>query len=693
MPGFADMTESPRGRPGLGYFPAVDGLRAVAVLSVFLYHLRPGLLPGGFVGVDIFFVISGFVVTASLVHLRFDRLRSLLAYFYGRRIVRIVPALVVMLVATALLSVMFIPPSGYVLEARHTAIAGAFGTSNLQLALRDSGYFDPGQDLNPFLHTWTLGVEEQFYLLFPFFFFVYQRMVDDPRVSRRAALAVIAATALSLLTALWMHGENPRFGFYLMPTRFWELGCGMLLCLTIGRWRPRAAALPAWAAAAGFGGAIAALALTFAIPAGSQLPLRHLLAATAAGAGLIALVCARPEALPARVLAQPLPVYIGRISYSLYLWHWPVFVLFRWTIGLDGPLHAATASLIVFVLAIASYHFVEQPIRRGSAHVRRRAVVALGGFSLLACAAVVVLLFHWAPRLTQSRFALVGYPQMSAFEAGRSQEACAIEERSATLGGGLAQSWIPLCPQAGGVKLVVVGDSHARLFAASLRRYAAEGAVRVYSYSKYGCDFPSLALPASRKTYCSEFYDGVLAELERELAPGDTLLMASLHIPRIGAYWRAQPGDERVRKALERPQAVAEALGWMRRLSRTGATLVIQAPGPVFPSPPFRCSDWFNRRNPLCREGFTVARAELLALRQPALESMTRLADEVPNVRIWDPFPLLCPRDPCTPFRDGVALYLDVDHLGPMGHRLLYRQFRRAVGAGARPARRTTGVP
>ncbi len=156
---------------GLGYFPAIDGLRAVAILSVLIYHLRPGWLPGGFVGVDIFFVVSGFVVTASLVHLRFDRLGGLLAYFYARRIVRIVPALIVMLVATALLTVLFTPPTGFLYEARDTALAAAAGASNVLLALRDSNYFDPRQELNPFLHTWTLGVEEQFYLLFPFFFF------------------------------------------------------------------------------------------------------------------------------------------------------------------------------------------------------------------------------------------------------------------------------------------------------------------------------------------------------------------------------------------------------------------------------------------------------------------------------------------------------------------------------------------
>ncbi len=662
---------------GVGYFPAIDGLRAVAILSVLVYHLRPGLLPGGFAGVDVFFVVSGFVVTASLVHLRFERLRPLLAYFYCRRIVRIVPALVAMLVVTALLTVMFVPGSGFVFEARNTALAASLGASNIYLALRGSDYFDPRQDLNPFLHTWTLGVEEQFYLLFPFFFFFCQRIVDDPRQSRRAAAAVAILAALSLLLAWQLVQRGPLLGFYLMPARFWELGCGMLLCLTIARWRPRLAALAAWAATAGFAGLIAALGLTFAFAASSLLPLRHLLLAVAATTGLIAFVCAQPLALPVRALAHPVPVFIGKVSYSLYLWHWPVFVMFRWTIGLDGAAHAAAAVAMASVCAVGSYLLVEQPIRRAGKirKLPRRPVLALGGGALVACAGAVALLFLFAPRLTLSDF-----PRRAYAGFRKPTGDCTLSETLRPIGNGQVLTLTPLCsrPRIGG-RLFVVGDSHAKTFERSLRRYAAEVGVPVRSYWRPYCDVPSLSVPASAKPWCAAFYQGVVDEMLRELGPGDTVLMVSLHLPRIGRQWQGLPYNERVRRGAERDAAFPEALEALRRLGGTGATLVIEAPGPLFPSPPFRCSDWFNRDNPVCADGFAVGRAELLALRQPALDAMHRLAASVPSLKVWDPFPILCPGDPCTPFHGDDALYWDGDHLSPTGQDLLYRHFRQAV--------------
>lgn len=667
---------------GLGYFPGIDGLRAVAIVSVLIYHLRPGWLPGGFAGVDVFFVVSGFVVTASLVHLRFDRLRSLLAYFYARRIVRIVPALLVMLVPTALLTILFTPPTGFLQQARDTALAASFGASNVLLALRDSSYFDPLQELNPFLHSWTLGVEEQYYLLFPFFFFFCQRIVDDPRQSRRAAAAIALASLLSLSLAWWLAQRSPLLGFYLMPARFWELGSGMLLCLTVARWRPRLAALPGWAAAAGSAGLIAALGLAFAFPAAGQLPLGQLLVAVAATAGLIALVCARAQALPARLLAHPAPVFIGRISYSLYLWHWPVFVLFRWTVGLEGAVHALLATLLAFACAIASYFLVEQPVRRG-ARVRRlprRPVLALGVTALVACAGTVAMLFNWAPRLTLSEFGHRAYP------VSRPAAGCAVSESLRPIGHGQMLWLIPHCrrPHAGG-RLFVIGDSHARTFEGSLRRYAAEAGIPVRVYWRYYCDVPSLSVPASGKPWCAAFYREAFDELEREMRPGDTLLMVSLHPPRIDRQYRDLPYNQRVRAGRERPAAHAEAETLLGRLARTGATLVIEAPGPLFRTSPFRCSDWFNRHNPACAEGFAIDRAEMLALRRPALEAMNRLAGTVPNLSIWDPFPILCPGDPCTPYRGRYSLYADSDHLSALGHEILYPHFRRAVAPATRP--------
>jgi len=669
-----------RQEAGIGYVAAVDGLRALAILSVLFYHLRPDLVPGGFGGVDLFFVISGFVVTSSLAHLRFDRLGRLLAYFYGRRIVRIVPALLAMLAAASLASVLLVPDSPPLHEAKATAAAASLGASNLLLALLGNDYFDPRQELNPFLHTWSLGVEEQFYLLFPFFFFFCQRVLSDPRQSLRAA-AVIAALSLASLLLAWLMQSQPQLRFYLMPTRFWELGCGMILSLTFKLWQPTLARISDRAAAACGAGLLLAMGLAFFYPGGSLVPLRALLTVGAAG-GLIALVCARPEAAPARALSRRAPVFIGKISYSLYLWHWPVFVLFRWTVGLEGSIEAVAAVALALALAVASYRLVEQPVRRwGKARARPGvAVLAGGGGALLAGAGAVWLLFGAAPNLTLSDFSRQAAAE-SAPEPGR----CPVSESRRRFAGGFAYAWIPSCPGARAApRLVAVGDSHALTYEASLRRYAGESGVPVYSYVKPACAFPPLSVPASSKLPCADFYRSVVAELSRSLSEGDTLFLASMHVPRIDEAGIRHADWEGGADGSRRGAAYVEARALLRRLAGTGASLVIQAPGPVFRSPAFRCSDWFNRRNPVCAGGIAVDREELTRLRRPALASMTALARAVPGLTIWDPFPILCPRDPCSAVVGGKALYLDTNHLAPFGQAFIYPGFRTAVATARR---------
>lgn len=183
----------------LGYIPAIDGLRAIAILSVVVYHLRPNRLPGGFVGVDLFFVVSGFVVTASLAHLRFEPLSTLLAYFYARRIVRIAPALVLMLLAATLASVLFIT-----LPSRPGSPWSPHGGRRRQqhrARPARPGLFLSRVGAQPFLHTWTLGVEEQFYLLFPVFLFLCQGFLANRRRALLGTALIALLSALSLLLA------------------------------------------------------------------------------------------------------------------------------------------------------------------------------------------------------------------------------------------------------------------------------------------------------------------------------------------------------------------------------------------------------------------------------------------------------------------------------------------------------------
>ncbi|MDQ4087542.1 MAG: hypothetical protein M3177_05980, partial [Pseudomonadota bacterium] len=332
---------------------------------------------------------------------------------------------------------------------------------------------------------------------------------------------------------------------------------------------------------------------------------------------------------------------------------------------------------------VASYLLVEQPLRRGVRvrPVRRRRVLALGGFALAGSALATALLFNAWPSLTLNG---LGREAARNWEAPR--PGCALRDSRRSLAGGFVKSWIPSCPGAREApKLVAAGDSHAMSLEPSLRRYAAESARPVHLYARRACDLPSLSIPASAKPWCRDFYEAVVKDLSGRLAPGDVLLLSSLHLPRLGRAREQDPLNRRVRMGLERPAAYAEAAPVLARLARTGARIVIQAPLPIFPSPPLRCSQWFNRSNPVCAGGFVVQRDRLLELRRPTMEMMHRLARAIPNVEIWDPFPILCPRNPCSAFAGATPLFWDEDHLGLAGHDLLYPHLRRAVTP--RPAR------
>jgi peptidoglycan/LPS O-acetylase OafA/YrhL len=669
-------TDSPDSESRFAYVPALDGLRAVAVLAVIVFHLRPAKLPGGFTGVDLFFVLSGFVVTSSLRGLAFSRLGELLRYFYARRVIRIVPALAAMLIVASLLAVVFIASAGVMTSSRQTALAAATGVSNMLLVFSRTLYFGTDADHNPFLHTWTLGVEEQFYLLFPFLYYLWHRQGEAR--GRRWGVAIVAASSVvSLLISARLSRLVQQYDFYLMPPRFWELGAGMLLALTYDWWRPRAAAAGSGTALSGFVLSFAAVGGSFAIPFGKWFPFPGVLLPVAGTAGLIVLACSRPGAFPVRALSHPVAVYFGKISYSLYLWHWPVFVLFRWTFGLNRRLEAVAALLITFLAANASYYFLERPLRRSPrvAAMPRLRIVAAGVGTMVGAAGAILLLFVLEPRLTLTN----GHSSMFYPSRRPAEGACPVAETSRSLEGGLARSWIPQCaPAPYPRKLVVIGDSHALIYSDLLGRYASEAKVPVYLYYKLSCGFPRLKAANSAKRECAGFAQAALRELKRELSANDVLFMPALRVPPLTTPLSPPTAQDMA-------EGYAEAFAQLTELSATKAVLVLEAPKPVFRQPVYRCRAWFNRNNPECAGGYETTRAEMQTLRAPMMASMERLAREIPGVVIWDPLPILCPGDPCSAWKDGLPLYFDNNHLSGYATDLLFAPFSDFIASSGRP--------
>jgi peptidoglycan/LPS O-acetylase OafA/YrhL len=361
------------------YRPDIDGLRALAVLAVMLFHYRVPGFRGGFVGVDVFFVISGFLIT-GLIHGDMREGRLSLRRFYERRIRRIFPALFALLIGTTIAAGLIFFPSSLARFGRSLFATALFG-ANFEF-WHEAGYFDVAADQKPLLHLWSIAVEEQFYLLFPALL-----LLIGARSKRRALLAVGLMFVASLAFSIWSARHATTAGYYLLPSRMWELMLGALLALGVA---PLPASRPLQE-----GLSIAGLLLiafgVFAYSPATPFPGAAALA-PCVGAALI-IAAGQTAALNRALSCQPI-VFVGLISYSLYLWHWPIYVFAR--TRLTHPLTASeTAFLIVlsFALAVLSWRFVERPFRARSfrwPHPRLFAGAGAAMATAVACALFIV---------------------------------------------------------------------------------------------------------------------------------------------------------------------------------------------------------------------------------------------------------------------------------------------------------------
>lgn len=332
------------------YRAEVDGLRAVAVVPVILFHAGVPAFGGGYVGVDVFFVISGYLIT-TIITREMREGRFSLVHFYERRARRILPAL--FLVMTCCLPfAWFLLYPGQMKDFGQNVTATTLFSSNILLWFK-SGYFARAADMNPLIHTWSLAVEEQFYILFPLLLMLVWR-----RGMRSLLVCLAAVFLLSLGASWWAATQAPMAGFYLIPFRGWELLLGSF-CAFLA---PRLVARPGVDDLLSAGGLALILGAVFAFDANTPFPGLHALVPTVGAALIILFAC--NGTLVNRVLSLKIPVSIGLISYSVYLWHQPAFAFYRhYHLGDPPRSMMLLLALLAILAAWLSWHFVERPFR------------------------------------------------------------------------------------------------------------------------------------------------------------------------------------------------------------------------------------------------------------------------------------------------------------------------------------------
>jgi peptidoglycan/LPS O-acetylase OafA/YrhL len=441
-------------KPERGYRADIDGLRAVAVLMVFAYHLdtfTTGNLGvwGGFIGVDVFFVISGYLISSVILR-EIDHSTFSLAEFYRRRIRRILPALMAMLLATGIAGCYYMLPSQLYNLAK-SLLAATLSVSNFYF-LATAGYFSSNVD-KPLLHTWSLAVEEQFYIFFPILLLLLKRFFP-----RRFNAAIISVAAASFILSVWAVHTSPTLAFYLPATRAWELLLGAMLALNLFPQAQSAVGRNLLSAVGLLAVLVCGFTYTGSVPfpgAAALVPCLGTAFIIAAGQGGSSIV--------GRLLSLKPVVFIGLISYSLYLWHWPI-ILFQ-HLSMHQPRNASnhmikgSVVVVAFVVSTISWRFIETPFRKGRFMLKAASAFwfAGGSMALLSLFAGAILVLHGLPsRYTQREIELASYLGNTApGQEGR----CSIEPGGTKTAAFDATHCLYLDPAR--KNYLLIGDSHA----------------------------------------------------------------------------------------------------------------------------------------------------------------------------------------------------------------------------------------
>ena len=501
------------------YRPDVDGLRALAVVAVIINHFNDTILPGGYLGVDIFFVISGFVITASLVHQQSKNCFEFLVAFYVRRVKRLLPALVVFVIIIGVSICLFDPAPELSLK---TGASSLLGLSNLYLLRQSTDYFAPSTALNPFTHTWSLGVEEQFYFLFPVVVW-FSGITRTGTIGSRKLLIVVFLAAVVSVTAFVVLYQNDRAAaYFLMPTRFWELGAGCLLSIGLrysNLVTQRLKSAPPLLGTAALVGVLFA-PLSWAVPATVAVVLLSALLIASIRSGTAAYA----------FFAHTSVVYVGRISYSLYLWHWGVLSLSRWTIGIDWWLAPFQVALMV-LLAAASYRFVETPLRRSSWFASPLLSIGAGlSASVVACALLLVVSVTSGGRLYLGNLLAMPTPShlqrtwWADLQTGEYLEHCHVEGKYSSA---LLNDCLDVTRGKKGT-VYLIGDSHARNYLPALKSAFRERSTAYLTMG--GCAFhpvqimPSYLNDVSRLN-CALYAAETAEHLVKKVRSGDVVFI------------------------------------------------------------------------------------------------------------------------------------------------------------------------
>lgn len=622
------------------YRPEIDGLRAVAVLSVLFFHAKLPVFSGGFLGVDVFFVISGYLIGSILLS---DLARDTFSFrtFYERRARRILPALYAVIFCSLIAAWVLMTPVNATAFYK-SALAAVASVSNIFFLLQ-ADYFDSSADLKPLLHTWSLGVEEQFYIVFPVLLFLVWRYM-------RAYLGwvLLAGFAGSLAVAeVLLLTNHPKANFYLLPSRGWELLAGAYLAYLESKGLSRIR--EKYAAAASLAG-LAMILLSFVLMT-EKTPHPGLLTLFPVAGTALVIYFGRASGIVKTILSHRVPVLLGLMSYSVYLWHYPLFAFSRFY--MPGPLSAPLyGGLILCSLGIGylSYCYIEAPFRnRGRISARPVWVFSGAGAGVLAAVCAVIVAKDAFP----ARFAAEFRPAIAA-QTSRSEERLLVG--GAPCNQREAQDACVIGDTTRPPAWVVIGDSHAGTIGMSMDGALKQHKTSALFYAQNGCSYLIGAqFDDDRRSRCAPY----IAEVEKRLRGDDLRKIVIMN--RYQTVHKAQEKEAAYRQIVE-------------DLLARGKEVYLVYPTPEYP---FNVPDQIFKTQLRGDDTLvTSSYAEYLEKNKGIIAAYDSLGERKSLRRIY-PAKILCNTDlpgRCVTEIDGKVMYADDNHLSVEGADLLVRQ-------------------
>lgn len=648
----------------------IDGLRGIAVLAVLINHLNPSLLPGGYLGVDIFFVISGFVVPLSLSTKKFSSKASLLVSFYRRRIVRLTPPLAVVVLLTSL-AITIVDPNPA--QSLRTGIYSLVGLSNIYLSRQTVDYFDTSTDLNPFLHTWSLGVEEQFYLIYPFLYLCTSiSQFKLPLLLRKATIYSISFLILSsLLLLLFRSGSSASATFYLTQYRLWELLLGTLAFIYYKRDSSKHRLVKEKHSTFNI------LQIIFFIIFLSALflPYHLNILGRLTSAICTALFLAKPALISRLVrLASYKPLRtIGLYSYSIYLWHWPIISISSWLVDPSPSVYLFEIVLIA-LFSFLSYNLFESPAPRLSSSLVQpirnvfsystnlfpwflvKTLFYVGSISLLSTLSRSIFAFSNGLQLDrQSSDGFLAHPHWyeDPDPSVRETASCFVSEYSNEKAEHCLTTHDRSLPT-----IYLVGDSHAANYSFGLsKRFKELTEYQFRHFTISGCGYLSEDLASRYGARCTNYTKRVNDTLTNQLKDGDIVLLGMMFL---------QPGNTHSKNGLVE-LLDKTILDLSRITTKSNANLHILDDVPDLPEPSMCITRfaYFNPKNS-CRISISHHHRSM----KPLTNKINRLDPSGDNIQFTTTAPALCKLQNltiCTHSFDGKPLYFNKGHLTPYG--------------------------